>query len=154
MAEAIDPSIGPVVEFGPGTGRISHALLERGIAPSDLTLIEMNPAFSQHLQQKFPEVGVLNIAAQDITAHYPTKAAAVVSGLPLLSMKDDLQQAILKSAFDVLAPGGIYVQFTYGLRPPVKPAIAASLGLTWRKLGRVWENLPPAQIYVYTRLTH
>ena len=44
MARQIDPTAGPVLEVGPGTGVISEAILERGVAPSQLTLVEYDEA--------------------------------------------------------------------------------------------------------------
>src|SRR3954453_18339342 len=40
---------GLVVELGGGTGAVTQALLERGINPKRLMVIERSPAFVQHL---------------------------------------------------------------------------------------------------------
>ncbi len=41
MAAYVDPkSKGPVIELGPGTGPVTAALIERGIDPSRLVLVE------------------------------------------------------------------------------------------------------------------
>src|SRR5580658_10400197 len=41
MARYVDPdSDGPVVELGPGTGPVTEALVEAGVAPSRLVLVE------------------------------------------------------------------------------------------------------------------
>ena len=46
MARYVDPhSDGPVVELGPGTGPVTEALVEAGVAPSRLVLVEFNPTF-------------------------------------------------------------------------------------------------------------
>ncbi len=46
MARYVDPhSDGPVVELGPGTGPVTAALVESGVDPSRLVLVEFNPAF-------------------------------------------------------------------------------------------------------------
>src|ERR1700683_2276292 len=43
MAGYVDPnSSGPVVELGPGTGPVTEALVEAGVAPSRLVLVELD----------------------------------------------------------------------------------------------------------------
>ena len=46
MARYVDPDqTGPVIELGPGTGPVTEALVERGIEPKRLVLVEFNPGF-------------------------------------------------------------------------------------------------------------
>ena len=45
---------GPVIELGPGTGPVTEALVEHGVHPSRLVLVEFNPTFCQLLRQRFP----------------------------------------------------------------------------------------------------
>ena len=46
MARYIDPAVpGPVIELGPGTGPVTEALVEQGIDPARLVLLEYNPEF-------------------------------------------------------------------------------------------------------------
>lgn len=151
MAAQIPPNARRVAEFGPGTGSITRAILESGIAPADLCLFEINPEFSRHLRRTFPLVTVIDGPAQDL-ATFPGEAFdAVVSGLPLLSMRPETQQAIVGAAFSRLSTHGAYIQFTYGPMPPLREAIACRLGLIWTRTRRVWLNLPPATVYVYRR---
>src|SRR5258705_5619804 len=50
MANYVDPAIpGPIVELGPGTGPVTEALIERGIDPARLTLVEYDPEFCELL---------------------------------------------------------------------------------------------------------
>ena len=62
-----------------------------------------------------------------------------------------LRQSIVAAAFDVLAPNGLYVQFTYGPANPVTREVIESLGLVARRASFTWWNVPPATVYVYTR---
>lgn len=50
MTKEISALTGPVLELGPGTGVFSSALLERGIAERDLTLVEYERDFATLLQ--------------------------------------------------------------------------------------------------------
>ena len=64
MAQYVDPEgTGPVIELGPGTGPITEALIEHGVAPSRLVLVEFNPAFCQLLRERFPEATVVQADA-------------------------------------------------------------------------------------------
>lgn len=151
MARGLGPSTGRVVEFGPGTGIITEAILETGVAPADLTLYEMNPIFCERLSQRFPGVRVVNAPAQD-AARELIGVGAVVSGLPLLSMPPAIQLSIVRAAFAILGPGKPYVQFTYGPQPSVADPILEALGLTVEAGPRVWQNLPPARVHHYRKV--
>ena len=148
MTAGLHPGIGKVVEFGPGTGRLTEAILARGVAPADLTLFEMNGDFVRHLRARFPGVQVHHGPAQDATDVLGEGVASkVISGLPLLSMPQQLRNAIVSAAFAVLAPGAAMVQFTYGPRPPLSPQTLDHMGLHAVAGPRVWRNLPPARVF-------
>ncbi len=152
MTAGLRPSAGPVVEFGPGTGRLTAAILARGIPPQALTLFEMNPDFVRHLRARYPGVTVQGGPAQLAPAILPAQSVAkVISGLPLLSMPVAIREAIVAAAFGVLAPGGTMVQFTYGATPPLPPESLEKLGLQVRVGPRIWRNLPPARIFRFHR---
>ncbi len=153
MTLGLGPKSGPVVEFGPGTGRFTEAILARGVRPEDLTLFELDEEFVVYLRRKFPGVTVHQLPAQEAAKLVPPGVSTVVSGLPLLSMPEEVRQGIVAAAFEVLAPRGRYVQFTYGPRPPLPPETIAALCLTVNKGNKVWANLPPATVYRFRRST-
>ena len=62
-----------------------------------------------------------------------------------------IREAIVRSAVEILAPDGIFVQFTYGPRPPVSDDLMARLGLTVDAGRKVWLNLPPATVYTFRK---
>jgi phospholipid N-methyltransferase len=45
----------------------------------------------------------------------------------------------------------VFVQYTYGLRSPLDEQVRKDLRLRSERVGMVWRNLPPAQVYVYSR---
>src|SRR5437773_2340632 len=60
MARYVDPDVdGPVIELGPGTGPVTEALVEQGVAPSRLVLVEYNPEFCRLLRARYPEATVV-----------------------------------------------------------------------------------------------
>ena len=150
----IYPSDGSVLELGPGTGVFTKALLARGVQERDLTLIESGPDFAEALQHRFPAARVLRIDAAKMVNNdlFPEgQVAAVVSGLPLLSMPPRRVMEILSGAFLYLRPGGSFYQFTYGPRCPVPRPILDRLGLKAMRIGGTLRNIPPAAVYRISR---
>lgn len=151
MAEGLGPHTGRVVEFGPGTGRLTRAILAAGVARADLELVELDPFFAHHLQADLPGVTVHHLGADRADDAIPAGVGAVVSGLPLLSMPVSLREAIVAAAFRILAPGAPFIQFTYGAKPPVGPETLKRLNLRVEPGRKVLLNLPPARVYRFFR---
>lgn len=152
MALRVPAGTGPVVELGPGTGKITQALLDVGIAAGDLHMLELNPDFVAHLKQAFPGTHVHHRSACEIDALGLDHIRAVVSGLPFLSMPNSVQRDILEGAFAAMPPGGVFIQFTYGPTAPVAEELRTDLDLIWDKSDRVWGNLPPARVYTFRQV--
>lgn len=158
MIAELPPGAHRVIELGGGTGVFTQALLDHGIAPRDLLVLELNEELHQHLRQRFPNVRVLCADARDLVEATQANgygengpADAVISGLGLLSMSKPMQQAILQAALDCLGPDGRFIQFTYGPASPIAREVLDSLGATVRRGSFTWWNMPPATVYVYTR---
>lgn len=83
MTKEISTLTGPVLELGPGTGVFTAALLERGIAERDLTLVEYERDFATLLQDRFPDARVLQLDVREMwkTALSRGFFGGVVSGL-------------------------------------------------------------------------
>lgn len=147
-----------VVEIGAGTGVFTRALLDAGIAPAQLLVVEINPQLADFLRVRFPEVPVVCADARHletlIAEHgvADAKADAVVSGLGLLSMNRELRTTIVRAAFGALTERGRFIQFTYGPASPVRRSERDALGLRVRRAGLALRNLPPASVFVYERL--
>ncbi len=147
-----------VIELGGGTGVFTQALVDHGIVPADLLVLELNEELHQHLVRQFPQArvvcgdaGNLREIAGEQGFRGEQGADAVISGLGLLSMPRDTQQAILQAAFDCLQPDGRFIQFTYGPANPVIREVAEALELNARRASFTWWNVPPATVYVYQR---
>ena len=50
---------GPVIELGPGTGPVTEALVEQGVDPARLVLVEFNPTFCRLLRTRYPDATVV-----------------------------------------------------------------------------------------------
>jgi phospholipid N-methyltransferase len=113
----------------------------------------------RHLHAVFADVHVVNgnaTAIKELATQNGYLAHglvdAVVSGLGMLSMPREAQRSIMRAAFEVLKPEGRMIQFTYGPSNPIPRETLAELGLSVRRGGFAWWNVPPASVYVYTRL--
>jgi len=151
IAGQVDPALpGPVLELGPGTGIVTEALIERGIAPERITAIEYDPDFARLVAARCPNVRVVRGDAFDFAAILgsETAFAAIVSGLPLLNHTLAERRALLAAALSHLKSGGPFVQLSYGMRPPIPEPDGATL----TRAALVLMNLPPARVWVYRRM--
>ncbi|GAB2586907.1 methyltransferase domain-containing protein [Dyella jejuensis] len=158
MVSAMPAHAGCVIELGAGTGVITEALLHHGVSPAQLLVLELNATMHAILRRRFPQAQVLcadarhvNELAQRTGVLAPTGADAILSSLGLLNMSPELQRDIMSAAFTVLRPGGVFVQYTYGWHSPLHEQVRRQLGLRCIRLGRVWRNVPPAQVFTYVR---
>lgn len=144
----------PVLELGPGTGVFTRALLERGIKPGDLTLIEAGPQFSKLLADRYPGVRIVEMDASRLgnaQLFQPGSLSNAISGLPLLSMSPRKIMGILRGTFGYLREDGAFYQFTYGPRCPVPSAILSRLDLRATRIGTTVRNMPPSSVYKIER---
>ena len=153
MARAVDPAVpGPIIELGPGTGAVTKALVEHGIEPSRLVLVEFNPSFCRLLRTRYPGATVIQGDAYRIQhllgGLLKEPAAAVVSGLPLQTKPFKRRIALIDEAFGLMAPGAPFVQFTYAMVTPIPKKHADVVG---EPSELVWQNLPPARVWVYRK---
>ncbi|GLS19055.1 methyltransferase [Labrys miyagiensis] len=155
MASHVDPaSEGPVVEIGPGTGPITQALVEHGIAEERLVLVEYSPEFCDLLARRFPKAQIVQgdayALARTLDGKLDGKAAAMVCGLPLMTRPEAQRLDLLAQAFTLMQPGAPFVQFTYALTSPIPTRDAF---FTWKGSPRIWRNVPPARVWTYTQLS-
>src|ERR1700687_951763 len=151
MARYVDPqSSGPVIELGPGTGPVTEALVEHGIDPKRLVLVEFNPDFCRLLRTRYPAATVVQGDAYRLRALLEKvvrdPAAAMVSGLPLVTKPLRTRLRLISDAMGLLAPGAPFVQFTYAMVPPIPKALS---GIKAEASELIWMNLPPARVWVY-----
>lgn len=158
MAAACGREARRVVELGGGTGVVTAALLERGIAPERLLVLERNADLHAHLVRRFPAVDVVRADARELVEVVRRsrglavgRVDAIASGLGLVTMGRAEQRALLVQALEVLRPAGRFVQFTYVPKCPLSPELRAELGLEARRVSWSLRNLPPAFVYVLRR---
>jgi len=151
MAAIVDASVeGPIIELGPGTGPVTAALLERGIDPSRLVLVEYDDGFCNTLRSKYPAVNVVQGDAfaldQTLQGRVNAPLAAIVSSLPLLNFAQEQRQRLIEASMKMLRPRAPFIQFTYGANSPL-PVESHLYETSASK--RIWWNLPPARVWTY-----
>jgi phosphatidylethanolamine/phosphatidyl-N-methylethanolamine N-methyltransferase len=151
MARYVDPqSSGPVIELGPGTGPVTEALVQHGVDPARLVLVEFNPDFCRLLRTRYPAATVVQGDAYRLRRLLETyvrePAAAVVSGLPLVTKPLRTRLRLISDAMSLLAEGAPFVQFTYAMLPPIPKELS---GIRAEASELIWMNLPPARVWVY-----
>src|SRR5690242_8926605 len=116
MAEYVDPnSTAPVIELGPGTGAITNGLIQRGVDPARLVLVEYNPGFCALLKERYPQATIVQGDAYSLRdtlrSALKTPASAVVSGLPLVTKPMAIRLKLLREALALAALNAPFVQF-------------------------------------------
>src|SRR6201992_2261890 len=153
MAQYVDiESDDPVIELGPGTGAITSALVHRAVDQKRLVLVEYNSGFCALLRDRYPQAKVVHGDAYTLRDTLwnvlGSPAAAVVSGLPLVTKPMAIRLKLIRDAFAALAPGAPFVQFTYSVAPPIPKSLP---GVSTEASERIWMNLPPARVGVYRK---
>lgn len=153
MASVIDTGSGlPVLELGPGTGVITKAILARGVKPENLTAVEYSTDFYQHLVRNYPGVNFINGDAFDLDrtlgALAGQKFDSVISAVPMLNFPVEARVKLLEQLLDRIPPGRPVVQISYG---PVSPIVARPARYHIRHFDFIVRNIPPAQLWIYTR---
>jgi phosphatidylethanolamine/phosphatidyl-N-methylethanolamine N-methyltransferase len=153
MAQFVDPDAsGPIIELGPGTGAITNALIERGVDPAQLVLVEYNPGFCALLRDRYPTATVVQGDAyslrESVGSVLKTAASAIVSGLPLVTRPMRHRVKLLREALALSNPGSPFIQFTYSVAPPIPKSLS---GVSAHASERIWLNIPPARVWVYRK---
>ncbi|MEN9699509.1 MAG: rRNA ((1402)-N(4))-methyltransferase [Bacteroidota bacterium] len=138
-----------IVEFGPGTGVFTKALLSQMGPKCQLVVIELNDAFYQRLKRQFhdPRLHLIHGSASDLGNILKQlqlgKADYILSSLPLTNFPQELRNAILTEAKTQLSMKGLYIQFQYsrGLKSLYAQHFK-HVSLDYTAL-----NVPPAYIY-------
>ena len=145
-----------IVEFGPGTGPITRALIESKPPNAKLIAVERNEEFVAMLRERHPGLDVAHDCVQQLpkilAARGETAADRIVSGLPWGAFDESLQRDIMKAAHDCLTADGVFVTFAYLQGFALPPAwrfrkLLREMFSEVRQSDVVWRNVPPAFVY-------
>lgn len=147
-----------IVEYGPGTGVFTEAILQKKRKDAYFIALEVNPEFVKYTRKRCPGALVIEDSAQNALKHLRAAGYehcdAIVSGLPWTRFDDALQDEILDATFEVLRPGGRFVTFAYATSPMVPSGKKFFKGKIKKKFGNVrqskpiWKNFPPCVVFI------
>ncbi len=145
MASVIDHTSGlPVLELGPGTGVITKAILQSGVAPEKLVSVEYSESFFEHLVSTYPGVNFVHGDAfnldETLGALSGTTFDCVISAVPLLNFPMERRVALVEDLLDRLPAGRPVMQISYG---PLSPVVAMPGRYQISHYDFVVRNIPP-----------
>lgn len=152
------PTAEMTIEFGPGTGVFTSEILRHLPDPSRFFAIESSANFVAATRRRCPTAKVWNDCAtraqKYLAEHGRQTCDRIISGLPFASFPPDLQDRLLDTILEILAPGGLFVTFAYlqGLALPSGRRFRHTLRSRFghenvTTTPTVWRNIPPAFIY-------
>lgn len=145
-----------VVEFGPGTGVFTEAVLERLADDAKFVAIERSAELADKTRNRCPGVQVFQDSVTNVAEICRQESMgqvdAIICGLPWASFSESLQTEIIDAMLEVLVPGGQFATFAYwqGVILPAGRRFSRRLHSTFTSVQRshtVWLNLPPAFVY-------
>jgi len=108
-----------IVEYGPGVGTITRALLERMHPDAVLVAIELNDEFAQFLAEDIsdPRVHVIHGSAMEVREVLRElglqRVDYIISGIPFSSMPRELRYQLAHRTHDVLGARGLFLVYQY-----------------------------------------
>jgi phosphatidylethanolamine/phosphatidyl-N-methylethanolamine N-methyltransferase len=139
-----------VVELGAGTGVVSRALLQSGLPPEKLFVVEIEAGMASHLRDTLPGVNVLTGDAFALAEILPRalhgKVGTAICGIPLVLLPL-AQQRHFVDVVEAVAPGRGFLLYTYCATSPLP---CRKLGLSAKREAWTPLNIPPASVWRYT----
>ncbi len=138
-----------VLELGAGTGVVSRALLDAGVPPERLVVVEIVPDMAEHLRRALPGAEVLCGDAFELGRVLPERwhgrVGTAICGIPLVLLPIAEQRRFI-DAVEAVAPGRGFLLYTYCITSPLP---YRKLGLSARREAWTPWNLPPASVWRY-----
>ena len=142
-----------VVEFGPGLGAFTEAIMPRLCPGAHCVAVEIDHVFAQVLRDRFPALQVIEDSAEHIVEHLDALthegADVVVSGLPFANLPRDFRRRVIAGARHVLRPGGHFVTYQYLHARAFSRHLESCLRESFPVVDMRWTmaNVPPAVVF-------
>jgi phospholipid N-methyltransferase len=138
-----------IVEYGPGVGPITTALLARMRPDARLVAFETNAKLAAFLRDTIhdPRLEVVEESAEHASQVLAQlglpRADHVISGIPFSTMPADVRRGVVRATRAVLRPGGTFLVYQFSR------AVLPDLRETFDEVEQDFEplNLPPAQLF-------
>ncbi len=107
------------LEFGEGTGAITHSLLKRLPADAKLLIFEINPRFYECLRESIsdPRVTLINSSVEHLEAELDRRGIeqvdAAVSSIGLAFMPERLRRALFQHLLPHFHQRSVFTQYQY-----------------------------------------
>ena len=139
-----------VVELGAGTGVVSRELLNSGVPPEKIYVVEIVPTMANHLRRVLPGVNVIQgdarVLGDLLPAHVHHNIGTVICGIPLVLLPTSEQTRFI-DAVEAVAPGRGFLHFSYCFGSPLP---AKQHRLVAKREAFTTKNFPPASVWRYT----
>lgn len=141
------------VEYGPGVGTFTQAILDRLHPDATLLAIDLNLDFVAYLEAQFddPRLKVVHGSAADVRRFIRqaghVQADYILSGIPFSTLPDTVGASICAETRTALRPGGVFLVYQYSryVRRLLDPLFAHV------REGREWRNIPPCWMFCAMR---
>ncbi|RJG54378.1 methyltransferase domain-containing protein [Sphingobium terrigena] len=141
------------VEYGPGVGTFTQAILDRLHPDATLLAIDLNLDFVAYLEAQFddPRLKVVHGSAADVRRFVReaghAQADYILSGIPFSTLPDGVGAAICAETRAALRPGGAFLVYQYSryvrrLLDPIFGRVSDELE---------WRNIPPCRMFCAVR---
>lgn len=138
-----------VIEYGPGTGPLSRAILARMTHDSRLVAIDVSRRFTRHLRRTIDDPRLLAVTAPASTAdiilenHGLGSADLIITGVPFSTMSAEEGARTLDTSARILQRQGTIL--AYQMRSTIAPLLAERFADV--QTSYVWRNIPPCHLY-------
>ena len=150
LAEAMTRQIGrgmAVFEIGAGTGVITRHI-QKAAPSGHLVIFEQDHLLAEYLRRQIRGARVIEGLFHDTVDGLQEipDSLDILSSLPFKSLSEDVHEKTVAALCDILlaSPSRRLIQYTYFDAPPFLPRHKS---LRWRRLSRVWANIPPATVW-------
>ncbi len=137
------------VEYGPGVGTFTQAILDRMHPDAKLLAIDLNLDFVAYLESHIadPRLRVVHGSAADVRRFVAEagyrRADYILSGLPFSTLPDGVGEAICAESWNALQPGGAFLVYQYS------GYVRQWLSQLFERVEEhiLWRNIPPCRIF-------
>src|SRR3989344_5737991 len=118
MRNLIGQSLRRVIEYGPGDGVITKAILNKMPRNGELIVVETNPKFLKVLKKiDDPRLKIINGTVQKVSKElinsYRANVNLILSSIPFSILKPFEREDIVSNAFNMLENSGKFIVFQY-----------------------------------------
>ncbi len=137
------------VEYGPGTGPLTRAILARMPADARLISLDVSSAFIRHLRRTISDPRLIAVAASASSIREIVErrglgsADLIVTGVPFSTLPAREGGRIMRESANILGPNGLLLAYQ------MRTAIASLLTDHFANVRKsfVWRNIPPCHLY-------